>query len=115
MLRSILINYRKGRPEIKETDCGGIDGASQCRRSQKGGVPMRLFMIVALAAIGVGFGAIPSAYAASIDLTSIDRSASHTAPRYYHRHRYHRHYRWSYGPYDYDRPYYGRPFFPFWW
>ena len=80
---------------------------------------MRLFMIMALSAIAVGLGTIPSAYAASINSPSIDKSVSNISTRYYHRHRYHRHYVWSYGPYfdgPYnERPYYGRPFFPFWW
>lgn len=86
---------------------------------------MRLFIVAALTAFGLGLAVTSTAYAAPIDATSIVKSASDISPlmtansrRYYRRH-----YRWSYGPYYYDRPasdrpyyygaYYHRPFSPF--
>jgi hypothetical protein len=97
---------------------------------------MRLFIMAALTVIGLSLAATSGAYAAPINVTLIEKSASEMSPlttvqyrRYYYRHRYYRPYRpyyygyrpyyyrpyyYGYGPY-YDRPYYYRPFFPFFW
>lgn len=84
---------------------------------------MRLFVMAALTAIGLGLAATSGAFAAPINVTSIGKAASAISPfttvRYY-RHRYYRHryYRPYYGYSPYYRPYYYRPYYygrPFWW
>ena len=92
---------------------------------------MRLFVMAALTAIGLGLAAMSSAFAAPINATSIEKAAGTISPlttvqyyrhRYY-RHRYYRPYYYGYRPYYYRPYYYGygpyyRPYYygrPFWW
>jgi hypothetical protein len=89
---------------------------------------MRLFVMAALTAIGLGLAATSGAFAAPINVTSIGKAASAISPLttvQYYRHRYYRHryYRPYYGYSPYYRPYYYRPYYyrpyyygrPFWW
>jgi hypothetical protein len=92
---------------------------------------MRLFVMAALTAIGLGLAAMSGAFAAPINATSIGKAASAISPLttvQYYRHRYYRPYYYGYRPYyyrpyyygygPYYRPYYYRPYYygrPFWW
>jgi hypothetical protein len=68
---------------------------------------MRLFVMAALTAIGLGVAATSGAYAVPINATSIGKAGSAISPLttvhytgYYHRHRYWRHHRhcwWRHG------------------
>lgn len=73
---------------------------------------MRLFVVAALTAFGLGLTVTSGSYATPINATSIATSASEIFPVMTARYRrnYHRHYRWSYGPDYYDRPYSYRPY-----